>query len=228
METPLKYCSVALIAACSTSVMATDTAQITVKGKLSPHSCAMNITNNGSVDVTPALSALVLRQTHIATLEDKTLTLTIACSAPTRFAITTTDNRAGTHTALHPYVDEQYHFGLGTQGGKKVGSYMLSVRSTGSSGDGRPLVNLFRSVSSASKGGAWTIGISAPQSGAVHAGPGHRQHSWAAPGHSSPSAFAMVSLPLVITARLASKRDLADLGNGLSIDGSATISLVYL
>lgn len=228
MEATLKYCSAALVAACSTSVMASDTAQITVKGKLSPHSCAMNITNNGSVDVTPALSALVLRQTNPAALEDETLTLMIACSAPTRFAITTTDNRAGTHTALQPYVDEQYHFGLGTQGGKKVGSYMLSVKTTGSSGDGRPLVHLFRSASSASKGGAWTVGISAPQDGAIHAGPGHRQHSWAGPGGSSPSAFAMITLPLVIKTRLASKKDLADLSNGLTIDGSATISLIYL
>lgn len=227
MEATLKYCSAALIAACSASVMASDTAQITVKGKLSPHSCAMNITNNGSVDVTPAASALILRQTNAATLEDKTLTLMITCSAPTRFAISTTDNRAGTHTALHPYIDEQYHYGLGTQDGKKVGSYVLSLKTTGASGDGRDLVHLFRNASSTSTG-AWTAGVSAPQSGAVHTGPGHRQHSWAAPGGTTPSAFTVVTLPLSIKTRLTSKKELADLSNGLTIDGSATISLFYL
>nr|WP_315598075.1 DUF1120 domain-containing protein [uncultured Cupriavidus sp.] len=227
MEATLKYCSAALIAACSASVMASDTAQITVKGKLSPHSCSMNITNNGSVDVTPAASALILNQTNAAALEDKTLTLMITCSAPTRFAISTTDNRAGTHTALHPYTPEHDHYGLGTQDGKKVGSYVLSLRTAGSSGDGRDLVHLLRNAPSTSTS-AWTVGLAPPQSGGVRTAPGHRQHAWAAPGGNTPSAFTVVTLPLSIKTRLTSKKELADLSNGLTIDGSATISLFYL
>ncbi|MCR4465550.1 DUF1120 domain-containing protein [Burkholderia sp. SCN-KJ] len=180
---------------------------LSVSGRIQPGACSLALGNGGTVDL-GTISRKDLREDSVSFLKTQRISLGIQCQAPTTVAFRALDNRAGT-----PIYGNA--FGLSASGGKNVGGYYLVP--VDRIGDGNPLVHL---VGKGGAGGWEVVG------GTAWLSPTWLS-SWAERGQSLPQAFQNISSTLEVVIMIAPTKDL-DLSQQVSIDGSATMELIYL
>lgn len=130
-----------LMAAASNAVAAGPTANVQVKGTVVQGACTPSLSGGGVVDIgTFSVDQLVWEPTKVLQAEQE-ISMSIACSAPTKVAFTSLDNR---HDSVADYADRMYRNrdanglgGLGfTSTGIKIGSFYLTVSTIPSTADG--------------------------------------------------------------------------------------------
>lgn len=209
------------------SAFAADSADLSVKGLIRPAACTPTLTGNGVVDF-GAIPAGTLSDTIATTLPTKTTALTITCAAATKVGVMFADNRAGTENATAGdalIAMSSYRFGLGRVGGKSVGAYTVGLGPTinaAATGDSASVATIYAYANEASvKWAQVGEGFSLAQ-------PSVRMLSWAPIGTVAPGAYKTIVQPLKVTMAIGKTSELPPLTQDLALDGSATISIVYL
>lgn len=155
------------------------------------------------------LSAKDLRVDIFTRLGNRTLPFELTCEGPTLIALNTTDNRDGTE-----WRDEgPEFFGLGlVNGNEKLGSFYVGLEDAVA--DGTPA----RFIQSSDGGSTWTLGDTL--------WPGHLA-SVAGSSSLAPLPIRSLTLDLLVSAFIAPANTLT-LSNEMPLDGSVTITVVYL
>lgn len=197
------------------SVWAAESADLSLVGEIRPTACTLSLSRS-TIDY-GTISASALSNTAPTALAQTPFEATIVCDAPTLTALPFHDNRAGSEG--HASMSADTWFGLGQTSGRPVGAFQI-VRTPASvvaNGTSVQTIELSRS-------GTWLqMNETYPE---VSARSGYRL-SWAGSG-TTPMAYDNVVIPLAISPTLIGRQDMAPLVDGVSLDGLATISLVYL
>ncbi len=210
-----------LATACS-GAFAAESADLAVKGVIRPSACSIALSNNGTVDY-GTNSAKSLSATDVTKLPDRDVTMTINCEAATKVGFRVADNRSGTGSWILDVVDPGAWavtpYGLGAVDGKNLGAYGIQARVADGTADGAAVgdvvfLNNPTSPESLSDYGNYTNGPWLV--------------SWSETGGGTPHAYKTISQVLRIVGGLNSTADLPSLTSNVELDGSATISVVYL
>lgn len=210
-----------LLALCATllgsaSALAASSTDVSVTGMITPAACTPSLSGAGSFDF-GKISAQDLNQDAVTKFQSAMQRFTIACSAPTRFAVDGIDNRAGTAHLANPM-----YFGLGLNGTEKIGGFSMGIQPTGLNADGNTSVTRMRSVN----GSAWMP----VNSGVVNLpsrGVAPVLYGFSVNGDSEPSPISTLSADLQVTMTIVKATDLT-LTDDVNIDGSASIEVTYL
>jgi len=212
-----------LMVVMATSANAAESADMAVKGTIRPAACNLALSNDGVIDF-HNIFGTSLAQSAPTKLAQKEVTMTVDCEAETYVAVTLVDNRAGTvpSDVLKPAtgIDDRLGFGLGEVNGKAVGAY--AFRTFGSDSF---VSNLGKgvSLSRSDDGGASWMAV-ANDNYLI----GNVLYTWAGTPGASPIRVKTVTQRIDVFTALASKDALPDLTDSVTLDGSTTISLVYL
>ncbi|WP_353631794.1 DUF1120 domain-containing protein [Pseudomonas canadensis] len=188
---------------------AASTTDLTVKGMIVPSACTPSLTPGGTINV-GRLSVKDLNQDARTLLTPVTLQLSINCEASTLFAMTATDNRADSATSV-------VELGIGkTTAGEPIGGYLVllgkviadqaPVQPIGSMNNGRTWLSMF-----ADEGWQTDMWVSIKQPGAV----------------SVPIPAKDTQMEFLVNPFIHPAKNLT-ISQDTGIDGSATISVVYL
>jgi len=209
-----------LATACS-GAFAAESADLSVKGVIRPSACSVALSNNGTVDY-GTISAKSLSATAVTKLPDRDVTMTINCDAATKVGFLVTDNRAGTASFIVNDVDPDAYvappLGLGAVDGKNLGGYGIKAFVADATADGAPVGGLVTE----SQGN--TEPLSEYGNYVVTTWP----VSWSDTDGGTPHAYKTISQVLRIVGALNSTANLPSLTSNVELDGSATISVVYL
>lgn len=185
--------------------LATSSTDLTVTGVITPQACTPSLSGGGMVD-NGKISAKDLNQDKETILPPQTLQMTIACDAPTLFALDSTDNKAGTSS--------NGWFGLGlTDAGEKIGFVYLAGQNPIADG------NAVRMIESEDDGASWELrNWLIPESLSAFA---------AASGPITPTPIKDLAMDLDVQTYIA-RADSLTLTDEVTLDGSATIEVKYL
>lgn len=236
-----------LSAALVSSFNATAGSDVTLKviGNIVPGACVPTLPNGGVVDYGTIRNAVIdpTGQTNkLVQLGQKTVTLTVTCDTNIAVAITSSDNRSDTNVGLNSttsYIEGAYAdgsnmtatsngFGLGkAPNGVNIGAYAVGIDIGSVTADGQAVDVLGTDDITAS-----TVTWEKVTSGSFCSltsgcNSSLRADTVAEKGSLTPKAFKVLSAPLLITAAV---QDNSVLGttDTITLDGNATISLVYL
>ena len=196
------------------AAIAANSVDLRVTGTITPAACNISVTGGGVFDM-GTISAQALNATATTELGEARNDLSITCSGATLVGIKALDNRAG--TAIDSATRS---FGLGLDGqGNKIGYYHITTVAT-------PTVNgsAGNATKSLDDGVTWTTNatgspITTSQNDIV---------SWNAAGApADPIPVTSVSQTIRVNVHLAPENTL-DTSSDITLDGSATIELVYL
>lgn len=191
---------------------AAESLDLRMSGSVKPGACTLTMTSDGVFDF-GSISADELRKSNYRNLQSMRNTLSVTCSSSTLVAITAIDNRSG--TASSNIVGDEYLFGLGRDAsGNAIGGYYIAASNHLINGQkGFP-------TSSPDGGDNWTSdSFLRPAPNVLH--------SWTTVPGSSPEATSAVMIEL-IAAPIIAPSDSLDTSQEITLDGSATIELVYL
>jgi type 1 fimbria pilin len=212
-----------LATACS-GAFAAESADLSVKGVIRPSACSIALSNNGTVDY-GTISAKSLSATAVNKLPDRDVTMTINCDAATKVGFRVEDNRAGTESDIVKIVDPAARWvlplGLGAVDGKNLGGYAMKVLPADATGDGAAVGGL--SYAYGAHGEAWQSASDFENYVRVSA-----EYAWSDTDGGTPNSYKTISQVLRIVGALNSTADLPSLTSNVELDGSATISVVYL
>ncbi|KAB0603814.1 DUF1120 domain-containing protein [Cupriavidus pauculus] len=214
---------VPLLVIAATSANAAESTDMAVKGTIRPAACDLSLSNGGVIDF-KTIPASSLQQSAPTALAQKEVTVAINCEAETYVAMKMFDNRADTiaNNVLTPAtgIYAGNAFGLGKVDGKAVGSYAFQMF-----GDDSFVSNLGKSarLTRSDNGGATWLGLQ--DGNYIYGG---TLYSWAETSGGAPIRVKTVTQSIAVFTALASKDALPDLTDTVSLDGSTTISLVYL
>lgn len=183
-----------------------------------PAACTPRLGNGGVVDFGRLQAQQLVRDS--ATKLQRTLSLSVQCDAPTRFAFTARDNRPNAVRATLSEVDASALFGIGkTRAGQELGGYVTWIDNT-ATGDGNAL--------NAMHGQPGGMGWQAPAA-AAFLYPDGRLLGFGLPADmaAGPTAMTQLSGTLGVDLYLVPARTLT-LTEEAVIDGAATIEIVYL
>ena len=210
-----------LATACS-GAFAAESADLAVKGVIRPSACSIALSNNGTVDY-GTISAKSLSATDVTKLPDRDVTMTINCEAATKVGFQVADNRVGTAAQILSKVDPSVldlaGYGLGAVDGKNLGAYGIKVLPADAVGDGAAVGGNSYSLDGdtlwqpASELGNYTFG---------------QIFAWSDTDGGTPNSYKTISQVLRIVGGLNSTANLPSLTSNVELDGSATISVVYL
>lgn len=158
---------VAALAMTASSVMAADSIDLIVTGKIIPPACTPAFGSGGGVVDFGNILTSSLQATKDSKLPDiKEVPVTITCEQPSRFGVTFSDQRADSRSTTEmdvPFASTDfggtpdYYFGLGfTSEQKQIGVYALGINelpSVDAEGEDR------FPISSSDNGASWTTGI---------------------------------------------------------------------
>ncbi|MFJ7311504.1 DUF1120 domain-containing protein [Pseudomonas sp. NPDC098747] len=193
------------LAFASNAALAANSVDLRVTGTITPAACDITLTG-GDVDFG---SLKDLSSTEETSFTSPTKDLNILCSAPTQVGIKAIDNRQGTNTGRA--------FGLGKDSADgKIGSYHIDLRNKTVDGSAGQLTR------STDSGTTWTKVADAM----VNPAP-TEIISWAATGTDAPVPVTSVTQQFEIDLAIAPTSTL-DTSTDITLDGSATIELVYL
>ncbi len=195
-------------AAMSAGTANAESAEIRVTGKIVPDACQASFSNGGNVDYN-LISSDKLKNDQVTKLEPQRLSLNVTCNAASKVSIKMTDNRSGTAVGG---VGDGYDFGLG---GKNTGSYTLELSRATSDGNAATV------LTDTSGDGTWTNDISSFKAD------GSFRKSFATGGATTPGAYTTVTTDIVVIPVINKLSEL-DIGQGIDLDGSATLELAYL
>ncbi len=242
----------AALAVASFNAMAADTtvtsdATLTVIGEYNPGACTPEFTGGGVIDYgkhpNMALNPTGVTNTLVQ-LGRKNTTLTVKCTAPTLFAITSFDNRLDSRIGLSStaYIAQAFGsklnmnatangFGLGlAPNGQKIGSYCIGIDTmagivTASDNNGDLNVDVIQT-------GDFTVATPTwmkSDTGSIVStnGAKNRAYSVAKTGELTPVPVTIAQFPLLIDAAV---QDNTVLGTTevIELDGNATLQVLYL
>lgn len=229
------FCALAVCAITATSVQAVDSVQLQLTGKIAPSACTPTLVNGGVIDYGD-ISAADLKYSDLIVLPEKSIGLSISCSAPTSIALAASSNRKGTTALLaenasgiaqHPSTSAAGRFqqkvGLGlTAGGEKIGGYSMWLQDAKIGGvNAHPLF-------SDDLGSNWTNLTPGSYMGFYNAGISNARYmSVAATATSTPSAISQLTGNIGVQAYITKASEL-DLSQPISLDGQSNIEIIYL
>ncbi|WP_050478105.1 DUF1120 domain-containing protein [Herbaspirillum rhizosphaerae] len=201
------------------------TTELKVTGVIRPAACTPSFAGGSTVDygVLPPKS---LNPSAPTPLAQKTVPFSVTCDAATRIAIRATDNRktsvvaglAADANSGGAAFDDNHAFGLGTVGGKKIGTHVVRLIQGSVTADGA-LVDVIQETAAA---GVWTRS----NRGAFLNNWSSRK-SFAAVGTTTPGAYKTIAGTLSIQAVIDKASNL-DLTGDMPLDGSITLEVQYL
>jgi type 1 fimbria pilin len=221
MKTKLLAAAAALTALAALAPVAhAQSVDVSVIGTIVPPACVPAISGGGVIDY-GNIPANTLSATGYTVLPAHTAAFTINCDAPAKVGVTAADNRAssmiaGITAAIGSGYNDDYNYGLGTVSGSNVGGYAMTI--SNATIDGTTLVQL----RSTDNGATWA---GSPSGALLHTGGAIR--SWGASVAAGPMAGRVIAGTLTVTAVL-NKSTALPLSADVPLDGSATLSLVYL
>ncbi|MFL1388230.1 DUF1120 domain-containing protein [Pseudomonas tritici] len=191
--------------------------ELRLQARFAPAACTPSLSNGGHINL-GKLSVNDLQADRDTPLPPRDVVVTVACDAPTHFALRLQDNREGSATG--PADASTYGLGLDARQ-QKIGRYGLTFDPTRASADSLPA--LYR-TDSASGGVPWSTASSSPLAIAAN-----RYLGFAATLGSSagPVAIQTLSATASLEAVIAPLNAL-DLGNEVRLDGAATLEITYL
>ena len=200
----------------TTGALAVPAADLTVNGLITPVACTPTFSNNGVVDYGP-IPRQELNVDKRTQLRDESLDLNISCTAPARFALLMHDNRDGS-----AITDSHIFYGLKyDRSGNRIGLYSLNFDPASTRVDALPQV--YR-TDSTTGGLAWSTSRSDPISIGAKSYLGFTD---AAGSSAGPVAIQNLSSRVRIVTVIAPTSTL-DLSNDATLDGSATLEVIYL
>ncbi|NVZ19187.1 DUF1120 domain-containing protein [Pseudomonas costantinii] len=197
------------------SAQATTSAQLVVRGTITPAACNLSLAGSGIIDYGTIRSG-ELSQAAFNPREERTTSLVVNCGAtPAKFGITFTDLQAGSKVTgiLGAGFTEAQNFGLGSALNRRTGGYSVTLRDLRSSG-----VALYPIMRTGA--GAWQI-----SDGKVAQSPS--QYSWRNSTILTPASITQLTGTIAVKAVINRAQDL-DLSRDISIDGRATLVLSYI
>ncbi|WP_248751870.1 DUF1120 domain-containing protein [Pseudomonas sp. MWU15-20650] len=197
------------------SAQATTSAQLVVRGTITPAACNLSLAGSGIIDYGTIRSG-ELSQAAFNPREERTTSLVVNCgTTPARFGLAFTDLQAGSKVTgiLGAGFTEAQNFGLGMAGGRRTGGYSVTLRDLRSSGT---VLNPIMRVGQ----GAWQS-----SDGKVAQSPS--QYSWRNGVNNTPASISQMTGTLVVRAVINRAQDL-DLTRDIAIDGRATLVLSYI
>lgn len=198
----------------ATAALAQSTADISVSGTLTPAACMPTLAGGGNFNF-GNISVQDLDQEAYTSFRSAPRQLSVACNAPTRFALRVIDGRAGTQPIVT--ID---NFGLGLSGVERIGEYHLVTKSY--SADGNASIDV---VTSSDGGASWVI---TPQEEfRLFNTNGANLTGIAVAGGGEPSAIGTLTADLIVQMAIAPAKSLT-LTSEVNIDGAATLEVVYL
>ncbi|KAF2407945.1 DUF1120 domain-containing protein [Pseudomonas antarctica] len=195
---------------------AASTAELTVGGLITPMACTPVLSAGGLIDF-GKISQKDLNQTTGTRLPLKSLTLTVSCNAPGRYALRMRDNRDGT-----AHVNSEIYYGLGLDSaGNKLGVYSVKFDPKQTVADALPVTY---GTESTTGGVAWRTSNTQPIDIGSKSLLGFTDVVGSTAG---PSAIKNLTSTLTLEAVINAKQNL-DLSVETPMDGSATLEVVYL
>lgn len=207
--------SAALLMSTAPGVLAAP-APLTVNGTITPVACTPTFSNNGLVNY-----GKIFRQDlsidKRTQLRDEFLDLNISCTAPARFALIMRDNREGS-----AIVNSEIYYGLQfDRSGNRIGLYSLHFDPASTVVDALPQV--YR-TDSTTGGRAWSSSRSSPIPIAAQSYLGFTDVAGSTAG---PVAIQNLSSRVTLVTIIAPTSTL-DLSDDATLDGSATLEVLYL
>jgi hypothetical protein len=215
--------------AAATALVATSPAQaqsvtLSVTGTLKPTSCLPTLSGGGTLDWGDISQSSILPDAPNK-LGGKQIGFSIKCEAKTAVAIKVIDNRPEsvvpgiTFDGNGAPLSSAFIFGLGSVGGKSLGSYSVSLVNATFTGDNQPVSAMRRPISS----DTWTslASLSRPFMSTSNL------YTWGAPGTTVPGAFDSIVGQLYVLPILNKGLELPR-QNEIILDGSLSIELAYL
>ncbi|UVJ45133.1 DUF1120 domain-containing protein [Pseudomonas sp. LS1212] len=194
--------------------LAQSATDLTVTGTITPAACAPMLSGGGEFNF-GMIAAQDLDQEAITNFISPARQLSVACSAPTRFALRAVDGRAGTQPTVT--ID---NFGLGLSGVERIGEYKL--RTTGYAADGSAAIDVLESRDA---GSSW---LKAPSDESyLFNTNGPNLTAVGGIGANEPSAIEVLTTDLAVSMAITAAKNLT-LTDEVTIDGAATLEVVYL
>ncbi|EFQ65450.1 protein of unknown function DUF1120 [Pseudomonas fluorescens WH6] len=216
MKTLLSALATVAWLAASASAQAASTVELTVGGLITPMACTPVLSGGGLIDF-GKISRQNLNQSTGTRLPLKSLTLTVSCNAPGRYALRMRDNRDGT-----AHVNSEIYYGLGLDSaGNKIGVYSVKFDPRKTVADALPVIY---GTESTTGGLAWRTSNSNPIDIGSRSLLGFTE---VAGSNAGPSAIQNLTSPLTLEAVINARQNL-DLSVETPMDGSATLEVVYL
>ncbi|OIN48573.1 hypothetical protein BLL37_24810 [Pseudomonas azotoformans] len=198
------------------TVQAASTVELTVGGLITPMACTPALSGGGLIDF-GKISQQDLNQATGTRLPLKSLTLTVSCNAPGRYALRMRDNRDGS-----AHVNSEIYYGLGLDSaGNKIGVYSVKFDPKQTVADALPVTY---GTESTTNGVAWRTSNSNPIDIGSRSLLGFTDVAGSTAG---PSAIQNLTSTLTLEAVINAKQNL-DLSVETPMDGSATLEVVYL
>jgi len=206
MNKSLAFLSAALVLATPSLASAASTVDLTVKGLITPNACTPAVASGGLVDH-GKIASKDLTQNNPTSLPRVTLQFTIGCEGPTSFAIRPIDNRNGT-------AIDSYSFGLGlVNDTQKLGRFYLTPKNIlADSVSAQP-------IASSDGGNTWY----AERNWELNT-------LWGVGGMDDDSVLISMqnlAMDFEVGGQI-TRADRLDLSNEVTIDGSATLEVIYL
>lgn len=198
------------------AMAANDNSDVSVRGNIRPSACRIALSENGEVDYGTISATVVSKSTAGYSPGQREVVLTIHCELETRVGVAVRDNRVGTRADITGI--DLYGFGLGKFNEFKLGAYTITPGATAATEKGEVALLI-----SDDKGQNW-----ARNSLRTLRADGVSMLSWAEPGSTTPAARRQFQTPLRVDAYLPKADALPKLDQTIELDGSATLSLVYL
>lgn len=211
------------IAISTTSVFASGTAVMQVKGTLTNAACTAELGNGGIIDY-GYIRLGELSETSNNEIGQKQIPVTINCTAPTKVGFSITDNRADSNAQLPVDLEgstneteKYYTYGVGmTNDGKKIGNYGMWM--TDVTVDGKTADSIAQNQDWPSTSWGKT---SVPRSDA------YSTVTFAETGTITPMAITIANFNFVTNLVIGDTSTLA-ITDDTSLDGQNTMTLVYL
>lgn len=202
-----------LLLVATSNALASESADLTLTGKITPAACDVSFSEGGEVDF-GRINAKNLNTDQRTTLPAKSIAYSISCDMNAKIGTVWMDNRGN---------GSGHEFSLGQQGSKSIGTYTVAQVSSKlqvNDGTGAAPGVLLESDNA---GNTWTV-----KSGNAEQVPGQRRiQSHGLTGNTAPADVQAVTGEFEITPTISPTQDL-DLNNKVELQGSATLSISYL
>lgn len=201
----------------SSTVFASSSIDLSVRGTIIPTSCVPTLSSD-NIDL-GNVSTADLQADATTQLRTRSVSVNVQCNAPAQFALRGIDNRAG--SALIP---DDTAFGLGLNGTEKIGYYSLRFLDTSLLGDGDPVIGL-ASTNKTTWAAAPLTGVEGGSGPAVSHGSNYL--GFADSGTVAVKNIEQFQGTLELRPIIA-PTDSLTVGSEIIIDGAATIEVTYL
>ncbi|MBT2372116.1 DUF1120 domain-containing protein [Pseudomonas fluorescens] len=215
MNTPCIILSILLLAGAQ-HAHAASTVDLSVKGLITPTACTPLLSSGGLIDY-GKISQQDLNQDKGTRLPVKHLQVSVACNAPSRFALRMRDNRDGS-----AMVNSEIYYGLGLDNsGNRIGLYSMTFDPRQTVVDSTALIY---GTESTTGGLAWRTANLNPIDIGANSYLGFTDAEGSTAG---PSAIRELISTVKVETVINAKQNL-DLSTDTLLDGSATMEVVYL